>query len=306
MAKKSIRKLGEKERREILKGSPEGRTELAKEKFLRSLEKKEAKAALTKRFSGRLTETAIAEKRQQLKTRKALKKRFDTPGFLKKGFGQGAISGVAGALTAMSRPQQPQGVSQGFAGRSSGGGSVPGRGRGRPEGSFTYSIPGVGPVPIAVYKKYLTQVKAQARLQRELQSAQLSATPPPDHVRGGMIDEMDQFVSADGQAEMMAQQQLMEQQAAAQMAARGGFGRGQGQGQGVGRGLRNAAARLAAMDRAPMGSPQVAQGQRFAGGAGSGVGQPQRVGLDVWGRGGSSILQAQNMFNNPGQTEVRP
>lgn len=49
------------------------------------------------------------------------------------------------------------------------------RGRGRPRQSYKYSIPSKGPVPVHIYKKWLTRQRALARLRAEVSPEQLAA-----------------------------------------------------------------------------------------------------------------------------------
>jgi len=181
-------------------------------------------------------------------------------------------------------------------------------GRGRPKGSYAYSIPtpqGPKAVPISVYKKWISQQKSQIRLQNELRQARLSAQVAPDHVRGYGSGAEDAWLAAEEFNPQQMQGQMPQEIQAQQgpgaferfkaMLARrrmgGGYGGGQDYGQGYGQ-------------------------QPYSGGFGPNIqGQvvkpPMSAGpngtprLSIWG-GPSSILHSGNIFNNPGRTQVRP
>jgi len=201
--------------------------------------------------------------------------------------GQG-VGKVALGVTGMLGIPGGQSVSMGKKGS--------GRGRGRPAKSYKYSIPGIGPVPIQAYKRYMSQLKAQARLQRELKMARLSAQAPPDHVRGGGGADDAWLMSED-----MSQPQQGMPEFEPQMAPAGGKGFGGFRMPGFGRG-----APMQQFDE--FGNP--IQGQPILGRKppmSAGIGGSGR--LNIWGRPmkeGKNILNAKNVFNNPGETQVRP
>ena len=101
-----------------------------------------------------------------------------------------------------------------------------GRGRGRPNQSFTPKfLPGVGVVrmPVQAYKRALTMQKAKMRLQQELQKSRLSSMPmsqemPPQEYGAEEVWAMQQ----PQQQMQMPQQEMYPQQ---QQQPGGGFGR---------------------------------------------------------------------------------
>ncbi|MGC9309798.1 MAG: hypothetical protein ACP5D2_03845, partial [Candidatus Nanoarchaeia archaeon] len=167
------------------------------------------------------------------------------------------------------------------------------QGRGRTEGSYKYSIPGVGPVPIQAYKRWKSQVKAQARLQRELRQARLAAQVPPDHVRGYGGGAEDAWLMAEdmSQPQEMMPQEMEQSMPMAPPRRKFGFGNllgGFGQPQQFD-------------EFGPPIQSQFREGPRPP--MQAGMGRSSR--LRIWGdpmREGSNILNAPNIFNNPGQT----
>ena len=176
------------------------------------------------------------------------------------------------------------------------------RGRGRPSGTFKYYVPGVGKVPIDVYKKYITQQKAQLRYQAEIEKVKRYAAPvPPDHTGRGYPGE---FAYADepdmdmgGQAMPYPDEQAPQgppkpnvfqrlQALAAQKRMQRQMGGVQGQ-PGQPSLMQPSQSRITLMQ-----------------------GQPRAPRMNVWGgpQGTQSdnILSNPNIFNNPGQTEIMP
>ena len=232
------------------------------------------------------------------------------PAHLRKGYSGGRAAGIAkGVVSLMGLGQA--GVAVGSVSSKA---NVEGRGRGRPTGSYIPRyLPGVGMVkmPIQAYKRALSASKAKMRLQRELQSARLASTPPPDHVRGGYPDGADEWLDAgDPQADMqMQQEQAMMMQQQAQMDPR--MQQQMPQRQGMMSRLGAAIARKRMQQQMAQQQQMAMQGQQGMGPSGPTRiplmrGAPPAPRLSVWGDPRANIINTPNIFNNPGQTQVRP
>lgn len=257
------------------------------EQYQKQQQKIAEKEAFEKRKSDYRTRKLQENQKKVWKERYSRKR----PSSLKKGWGAGVTKGVKGLLGAFTVSDEQL---QGAGGSSSPGSS--GRGRGRPVGSYRYVIPGVGPVPIQAFKRYLTQQKALQRLNRELAVARAGQMPPPDHVRGNFAapDETDRFLAEDSVMDQMAQQQFAQQQMtpdqSMQMPRRkfdvSGF--------------LNKAANV--MTGGMSGQQQnrislMGSQQRFA--QPQYPGQPNPALIDIWGNRGPKILAQRNIFNVP-------
>ena len=258
-----------------------------KEKF-RGLPKKAYEAVKASQLATGKREKAFEGKVNIALEKKAMKQAIapKKPTYLKKGYKAQVTKGALGLMKAF-MPTESASASQGQ--------MSSGRGRGRPTQSFKYQIPGVGPVPIQAFKRYISQQKAMARLNRELAIARAGQQPPPDHVRGGYPgapDETDRFLAEDSMADQIAQQQFAQQQfAQPQMPQQ--------------QGRRITAASFVTGARNLMGSQQQparislmgSQQQRFS--------QPMYPGQrnpdlwDLWGNTGPKILNTPNIFNRP-------
>jgi hypothetical protein len=264
-----LRRARYKEYASQLKGVPRRAIEDWKKSITKTANKEEAYAqkalatAQTKRLS------------QEYSTRK--------PAHLKRGYRSQVTKGAMGLFKAL--------VPNETASASSDGNS--GRGRGRPTQSFKYQIPGVGPVPIQAFKRYISQQKAMARLQRELAISRAGQMPPPDHVRGNFNapDETDRFLTEDSTMDQMAQQQFAQQQMNPQQMQQ--------------QGRRFSAASFINGARNLLGGQQQQQGISLMGSQQQRFAQPQYPGqrnpalLDIWGRREDNILNVPNIFNRP-------
>lgn len=171
-------------------------------------------------------------------------------------------------------------------------------GRGRPRGSYKYYIPGQGQVSVFAHRKYVSQIKRQIALANELRKARLSAVMPEDprYQQSFGADEAwmnaEQFPTQDIpiQGQQMPMQQPMPSQMRRPMPQRSsGFFKAFGFGQ----------------------NEQVNMpGQQMSAPMSAGAGLSGTPQLNFWGNGmlggGSSILRARSIFNNPGETQVMP
>lgn len=196
-----------------------------------------------------------------------------------------------------------QSIAATFAGTQTGqtGGSVPGRGRGRPTGTYQYMIPGVGLVPIQVYKKYQSQMRRQVALQQALRQAQLSAVPPADNVRGGYPDAEDQWLAGEDYGVDTNSMQQMPQNVSQGMPQRP---RGPSAFSKIG----GALSRLGNATMGGFGGQQMAQ-QGYGQGSMGMAGQPRITLLEsspgsVLGTPSNNILNSPNIFNRPGTATI--
>jgi hypothetical protein len=195
--------------------------------------------------------------------------------------------GIVGAVLNPGIPSQSS-----FYGSSQSGGAVS-RGRGRPVGTYTYVIPGMGPVPIQAYKRWQSQQRAMQRVQNELMKARFNMQPSAQEMPQGY----GQFSAEDafaGQEDNAALQQFQMQQAMAAQQAQ------------------QQVARPGMLQRfTQMFNPQPQQGPNMVPRAPMAVGTSQMVPrMGIWNGGGltvpreRNILNAPNVFNRPGETTI--
>ena len=251
----------------------------------------EMRARATEAKTSRIKLKEVASARRSAEKVLAAGKKM--PAYLKKEYGKAVVAGgykLARNLVNPSIMSEEQ-----FMGTaSSRGSSQPGRGRGRPTGTYTYQIPGVGPVPIQAYKRWISQQKAMQRVQAELAKARMSIQPSPQEMPQGYgyPDAEDAFLNTEDQSALQQMQMAQMQQAQQQ----------------VNMPQQQSRFNVANIFRRPQQMPgsdiQFAQRPPMSPGAGPSV---QR--LQIWGEPSqtdprNNILNAPNVFNRQGEASI--
>ena len=228
--------------------------------------------------------------RKQIEVTRARRK---VPIYQKASFGKSIRTGLQGLGRAIVNPSI---MSESQFYGSSPAGQQAGRGRGRPTGTYTYVIPGIGPVPIQAYKRWQSSQRAQQRVQNELMKARFDMQPSQNEMPQGygQYSAEDAFAGAEDNSAMQQfqMQQAMAQQQAQQQVARPGMMQ-----------------RFAGMFRPQQQMQQ--QGPAMVQRAPMGVGMGQSSSrMAVWNGGGltvpkeRNILNAPNVFNRQGGTTI--